>query len=144
MVKQSGNDVEGYGSQKILFPNMRVSMQYSAILSPRHYNIVLRPMTVFAMISRNQKVISQNNRSVNNNSDVPIFLFEFLQIYLFFQHMRGDVGSFEFCSAIQVQSRYRLKTKVSVVRENFLAFTTTLTYNIELGIHMGHGNLQSM
>ena len=45
------------------------------------------------MVSRNQDVISQNNRS----QDIPIFYFEFLQIYLFFLRCARDVGEFDIC-----------------------------------------------
>ena len=91
------------------------------------------------IISRNRKVIAQNNRSVNTNSDVRIFYLNSYKSIYFSKTCKGMLVNLTF--ALQ---HIKLRNKVSVIHENLSAFAATLTCNIELGIYIGHGNLQSM
>ena len=61
-----------------------------------------KTMTIFAMISRNQEVSTQNNRSTNTNldKDVPIFyLNSYKSIYFSKTCEDPDVGKFDCCFA---------------------------------------------
>ena len=71
------------------------------------------------MVSRNQDVISQNNRS----QDIPIFYSEFLQIYLFFLRRARDVGEFDFCfpkHQAQEQSFSRSREFISLCNNTYM------------------------
>ena len=86
-------------------------------------------------------MISHNNRPLKTNSDVPIFYLNSYKSIYVPKTCEGLLVNLTFA----LQFMYiRLETKVSVVRENLLAFATTLACNIDLGIRIGHGNLQSM